>query len=239
MLLQVRPTISSVNFELGPHCFHDKLVDAIFSKNVEGVKVNDASLLETMKHIDEGNFDPLFSAGIAPVNIEKAKQLYAVHYAILIRYAAINDFRSGVESISKSIIGNYPYFRTFFLTSNLNISVGDMIDLFSYSFNGEAGSTRRVMEDEAMVELELLVNDLNNGVVKDLFLRDLLVFITGSDVIPPFGFQKKIDVYFEESDQLAKSSTCALNFYISCTNTPKNIEKGCQNIQNIERVIKE
>ena len=76
-----------------------------------------------------------------------------------------------------------------------------------------------------MVELELLVNDLNNGVVKDLSLRNLLVFITGSDVIPPFGFQKKIDIYFEESDQLAKSSTCALNFYISCANTRNNIER--------------
>ena len=215
-------------FTLGgrPHCFHDKLVDAIFSKNMEGVKVNDALFLEIMKQIDEGNFDPLFSAGIAPGDIEKAKKLYAVHYAIQSRYAAINDFRSGVESISKSIIENYPYFRAFFLTSNLNISVCDMINLFSYNFNGEAGSTRRVMEDEAMVELEFLVNDLNNGVVKDLSLRDLLVFITGSDVIPPFGFQKKIDVYFEESDQLAKSSTCALNFYISCTNTRNNIEKA-------------
>ena len=37
------------------------------------------------------------------------------------------------------------------------------------------------------------MDDLNNGVVKDLSLRDLLVFITCSDVIPPFGFQKKID----------------------------------------------
>ena len=77
-----------------------------------------------------------------------------------------------------------------------------------------------------MVELEFLVSDLNNGVVKGLSLRDLLVFITGSDVIPSFGFQKKIDVYFEESDQLAKSSTCALNFYISCINTQINIEKA-------------
>ena len=51
-----------------------------------------------------------------------------------------------------------------------------------------------------MVDLEFLVNDLNNGLVKDLSLRDLLVFITGSDVIPPYEFQKKIDAYFEESD---------------------------------------
>ena len=101
-----------------------------------------------------------------------------------------------------------------------------MINLFSYNLNGEAGSAWRVMEDEAMVELEFSVNDINNGVVKDLSLRDLFVFITSSDVIAPFGFQKKIDVYFEESDQLAKSSTCALNFYISCTNTQNNIEKA-------------
>ena len=220
-------TLSVLSLGRGLHCFQFKLLDAIFSKNVEGVKVNDASFLETMKQIDEGNFDPLFSAGIAPVDIEKAKNLYAVHYTILSRYAAINDFRSGVESISKSFIENYPYFRAFFLTSNLNISVCYMINLFSYNCNGEkAGSTRRVMEDEAMVELEFLVNDLNNGVVKDLSLRGLLVFITGSNVISPFEFQKKINVYFEESDQLAKSSTCALNFYISFTNTRNNIEKA-------------
>ena len=82
-------------------------------------------------------------------------------------------------------------------------------------------------EDEAMVELEFLVNDFNNGMVKDLSLRDLIVFITGSDVIPPsIQISEKIDVYFEESDQLAKFSTCALNFYISCTNTRNNIEKA-------------
>ena len=72
-----------------------------------------------MKQIDEGNFDPLFLAGIAPVDIERAKKLYAVHYAILRRYAAINGFRSGVESISRSIIENYPYFRAFFLIFEL------------------------------------------------------------------------------------------------------------------------
>ena len=77
-----------------------------------------------------------------------------------------------------------------------------------------------------MAEMEFLVTDLNNGIVKDLSLRELLVFITGSDVIPPFGFQKKINAYFEESDQLAKSSVCALNFYISCRNTRNNITKA-------------
>ena len=95
-----------------------------------------------MKQIEEGNFDPLFSAGIEPVDIERAKKLYAVHYAILRHYAAINGFRSGIESISRSIIENYPRFRAFFLTSNLNISVCDIINLFSYNFNGEAGSIR-------------------------------------------------------------------------------------------------
>ena len=131
----------------GLHCFHDKLADATFSKNVEGVKVNGASFIEAMKPIDEGSFDSFFSAGIAPVDIEKAKKLYAIHYAILSCYAAINDFHFGVESISKSFIENYPYFRASFLTSNLNISVCDMINLFNYNFNGEAGSTRLIMED--------------------------------------------------------------------------------------------
>ena len=80
---------------------------------MEGVKVNDASFLGTMKQIDEGNLDTLFSAGIAPVDFEKAKKLYAVHYAILSRCAVINDLRSGVECISKSIIENYHILESF------------------------------------------------------------------------------------------------------------------------------
>ena len=83
-----------------------------------------------------------------------------------------------------------------------------------------------------MVELEFLENDLNNGVVKDLSLRDLLAFITSSDIILPFGFQEKMDVYFEESNQLAKSLTCALNIYISCTNTQNKIEKALKMWKN-------
>ena len=192
---------------------------------MEGLKVNDASFLETMKQIDEGNFDPLFSAGIVPVDIEKAKNLCAVHYAILSRYAVINEFRSGVKSISKSIIENYPYFRAFFLTSNLNISVCDIINLFSYNFNGEAGSTRRVMEDEAVVDLEFLVNDLNwcgEGFVSQRPTCFYYWFRCHTTI----RIQKKIDIYFEESDQLAISLTCALNFYISCTNTRNNFEKA-------------
>ena len=41
--------LSILTLSRGPHCFHDNLVDATFSKNVEGVKVNNASFLETMK----------------------------------------------------------------------------------------------------------------------------------------------------------------------------------------------
>ena len=37
--------LSILTLGRGPYCFHDKLVDAIFSKNVEGVKVKDASFL--------------------------------------------------------------------------------------------------------------------------------------------------------------------------------------------------
>ena len=71
---------------------------------MEEVKVNDASYLETMNQVDEGNLDPLFSVGIAPVDIEKAIKLYAQHHAILSRYAELNYFRCGVESISKSLL---------------------------------------------------------------------------------------------------------------------------------------
>ena len=65
--------LSILNLGRRPQCFHDKLVDAIFSKNVEGVKVNDASLLKTMKHIEESILTLCFQLVLHPLISRRLK----------------------------------------------------------------------------------------------------------------------------------------------------------------------
>jgi hypothetical protein len=49
---------------------------------------------------------------------------------------------------------------------------------------------------------------------------ELLSFITGSDIIPYLGFQKKIEIkFFTEQGRLPNVSTCSLELWI-----PRGIE---------------
>ena len=77
-----------------------------------------------------------------------------------------------------------------------------------------------------MLELEFLIKDIGDNSVDDVTLSDVLVFITAYDVIPPLGFNKKIDVFFETKNQLATSSTCGLNFIIPVDSTRENVLKA-------------
>ena len=45
-------------------------------------------------------------------------------------------------------------------------------------------------------------------------IEDVLVFITGSDRVPPLGFDLKITVTFAHSGRFCTSSTCDLQFCI-------------------------
>lgn len=74
--------------------------------------------------------------------------------------------------------------------------------------------------------------DLEEGLVQELTLEDLLVFITGADAIPPLGFDYPIVIYFYDMDansrRLPWSSTCSLTL---------NLPRGFEDAQQFNALI--
>lgn len=63
---------------------------------------------------------------------------------------------------------------------------------------------------------ELFLQDIDDQCV-DVSFAELLSFITGTDNIPPRGFQKKIDIQFytsESGTRLPSASTCSLVLFL-------------------------
>ena len=94
----------------GPHCFYKSLVEVIFDENnVDDVEFANAALEEDVAQINSGNLDCLHNASINPSsNLEDAIKFYKLHFAILSRHVAINDFKSGSGSISEKVLNHYP-----------------------------------------------------------------------------------------------------------------------------------
>ena len=67
---------------------------------------------------------------------------------------------------------------------------------------------------------EVFLQDLSESEVTGLELKDLLIFITGEDKVPPLGFDHLISIEFYDSDKILPwTSTCILSL-----NFPRQIE---------------
>jgi len=89
-----------------------------------------------------------------------------------------------------------------------------VINLFEYSQidKVESGSNIENSIRNSIGEFELFLLNIGNNVINVddslLTYSNFLFFLTGSDRIPPGGFDKKIEVYFEGSR--INVSTCVL-----------------------------
>lgn len=212
----------------GPECIHPSLVKSLFNMSIgKNVSINDEFFQEHLKEIDSGNYDVLYNANLNPFDRD-AKSLYALHYAIVSRYAAISDFKDGVNSISIRILADFNIYSRYFHYNCVNIKAADILNLFLYKNDHDLGSNGRIQEDDAMVELEFTIADIGKAKCGNLTLKDFLVFVTSFDRIPPFGFRKKIDIKFTNINQLATASTCEMSFTIPTVNTRQNILKALE-----------
>jgi len=92
-----------------------------------------------------------------------------------------------------------------------------MISLLSYKQLKDGtfaeGSNKAIQIRDCIAEFELfLINvGIKEVLIDDVPLRyeDFLFFATGGDRIPPYGFDKKIDILFEDIS-LPKVNTCGL-----------------------------
>ena len=129
-------------------------------------------------------------------------------YCIISRAAAIEQFRNGVNSISREIIVRKCCFKSFFVYEKPIIKLKDFLKFLSYTRSAEKATHAFVQEDQAVNEFELFLIQMDTKGLPSL--SDFLGFVADVDRVPLQGFGKNIDIYFEDSDNLPTASTCGL-----------------------------
>ena len=115
-------------------------------------------------------------------------------------------------------------FVPFLSNKQKKLTVDDIKSAYEIQYS-DSGSNNRLKEDSTTYCFELFLQDLQDGEITDseLTLEDLLIFITGSDHIPPLGFKQPIKIYFYDFYGNVKrrpwASTCALTL-----NLPRGVE---------------
>lgn len=81
-----------------------------------------------------------------------------------------------------------------------------------YKINwSEPGSNKRSKEEDTIYSWEVFLQDVNDEEV-DCTFKDILIFITGADHVPPGGFPSQISIdFYSENGRLPFSSTCTLS----------------------------
>ena len=123
-----------------------------------------------------------------------------------------------MASIAECLISplSYTVMRYFLEESAREYFFHEMTQLITYPQAEKvlSGSNDCARFQDAVTEFELLLAALESKEIKNetgvLTFPDLLYFITGSDRVPPHGFEKLIDICFDDIS-LPTAYTCGLS----------------------------
>ena len=73
--------------------------------------------------------------------------------------------------------------------------IGVFKELYTIDFSCQ-GSNNRNREEDVVYCFEVFLTDLEDRQVNQLSLEELMIFITGSDVVPHLGFERQITIQF-------------------------------------------
>ena len=103
--------------------------------------------------------------------------------------------------------------KRFFLKDTAKPTLLQVRSIIKFKREFPAGSNLAIEEEQAMIEIELFLSELERG-ENDLTLVDFLKFTAATDRIPFIGLHKDIDVHFVSGDRLPYSSTCGLMLFV-------------------------
>ena len=181
-------------------------------------------------------YDCLFDLNINPSgkSKEELKRLYLITSIIYVNHSAIQQFASGVEMVSSYILKskNYQNLKYMFESRpDENYDFDQVMTIFRYKQKDtlQQGSNDAANVHECITELELFLTKVGQKeIIIDnenvLSYTHLIQFCTGSDRIPTYGFEKKIDIEFVDV-VLPRVSTCGLTLCL-----PKNANKIADSI---------
>ena len=138
--------------------------------------------------------------------------------------AEIQQFKDGMNVIGnfgECIWNNNNVFESILSDKQEDLTWQKFKELFSNDYS-EVGSNKRIVENETIYSWEMFLQDVNEKEV-DVKFGDLLIFITGTNSIPPLGFTNKPCIGFYDLEikerRLPWSSTCSNTLYL-----PRNVD---------------
>ena len=164
-------------------------------------------------------------------------KVWCSHFVINKPKASCDQFILGLKSqlaVYESILEN-PIAFSFLFTcrERTYFSFSDLRALIKIKFSPEGSNDRVTKEATAYWFEEMLGN--TNEETSGFTARDLLAFVTGSNIPPPSGFGKLIDVEFYTQEvgikRLPFTSTCALML-----NLPRGISSQ-EEMENMMQVV--
>ena len=171
-----------------------------------------------LEMIENGENNYLLEKNITPSSDrEVSKRQFVITHFLVEPGSGIHQFRDGISSVSPNMMAPKHYGELKDLFQNeRKVSANEFFGLFNFVKNGEQGSNSRNLIENIICDFEIFLNSIGSGEVKDndgkvLGLHDVLFLLTALDRIPPFGFEKKIDVFFSNEISFPKISTCSLN----------------------------
>ena len=188
---------------------------------------------DDFQHVLQHHADPIAQYGFSGIytsNITDKDSitdcLLKQHYLYGV-FAEISQFFDGMNEIGEFgnlVRANESVFSSFLSSKQKNLNLEDFKTTYNVRYS-ESGSNDKTKEDSTMYCFQLFLQDLEDedGEVDELTLEDLLIFISGSDYIPPLGFEHAIEILFHDFKGNTKrrpwASTCALTL-----NLPRGIE---------------
>ena len=214
--------LSIIYLGRGPKSLHPAIVRAIFDIEQPSTiePIDDAKISSCLQKLEIGDYDDVYELEINPNGKTRPelKRMCLLSYSVFNRFAAIDQFKSGVRSISSILVNSTSYgiMRHFFEHSTVTHSFNDISSMIHYPqmLNLQVGSNEHSRFQDALSEFEIFLTALEgNDIIVDenpATLQDFLMFVIGSERIPPHGFEKALEIQFDDIT-LPIASTCGLN----------------------------
>ena len=227
--------ISILTLGRGPECLHPAIVRAIYKVEqlTEIEPVEDASICHSLTEISKGKYDSLYDLNISSFGKTESelKRMFLLANIVHTKFSAIEQFSAGMGSICSQFQNpkSYDEIKPYLVFHEVVITFSQIMQLFSYVQLGqyEESSNDYTNLQESIVEFELLMSEIESKQVmlsKNEVVRfdHLLLFCTGVDRLPPYGFQKLIDVEFKNVS-LPSASTCGLQLTMPISDLRKKL----------------
>ena len=146
--------------------------------------------------IAEFGYPKIYCSNLSNKN-EMIESLLKQHFVYGV-HTEMSQFVNGLNSVGQlgdMILQNKQLFDIILGNKHQPLTKSSFMALYQLN-RSEEGSNERSKEDGTIYCFEIFLQDLEEGDVTGLSLKDLLVFITGANCLPPLGFGMKITVDF-------------------------------------------